>query len=125
MFGGPPTLLGSGFVMDMFFLHQRGRAFACYELSLLLGIICGPTIGGFIVQNNPWPVAFWWTLAPVGTAIVLLFCIGEETLFARTGDFTVYPQPPSSFLSNRAATLLPGTKVTPRYENEDLVPGIC
>ena len=112
--GGSPTILGSGSIVEMFFLHQRGRVFACYELSLLLGVVTGPTIGGFIVQNHSWTVAFWWTLAPVGLAIVLIFAFGEETRFARDGDSTIYPRTPSSFIPSRIATLFPGTKVAPQ-----------
>ena len=107
--------------MDIFFLHQRGRAFACYELSLLFGVICGPTIGGFVVQNNAWPVAFWWTLAPLGIAAVLLFFFGQETRFARVGSSKLYPLPPSPFFRNRIATLLPGTQVVPQYKVRELV----
>lgn len=76
LFGGSTTILGSGTIMDIFFLYQRGRAFACYELSLLLGVISGPTIGGFIVQDNSWTVTFWWTIAPVGGAAILLLIFG-------------------------------------------------
>ncbi|KAF1975782.1 MFS general substrate transporter [Bimuria novae-zelandiae CBS 107.79] len=36
LFGSPSTILDAGYIIDLFFLHQRGRAFACYELSLLL-----------------------------------------------------------------------------------------
>ena len=121
LFAGAPTILGSGFIMDIFFLHQRGKAFACYELSLLLGVICSPTVGGFIAQQSPWPVVFWWTLAPVGAAAVLVCLVCEETGFARTEDDTIYPTMPKGFVHNRVLTLLPGISVTPRSTSRDIV----
>lgn len=121
LFGSCPTVLGSGYIVDLFFLHQRGRAFSCYELSLLLGVICSPTVGGFIVQSHPWPVAFWWTLAPVGIGIVLIFCFGEETGFARDNATVVYPRTPLPFLQNRIVTFLPGTRVAPKNHPDSIV----
>ena len=95
-----------------FFLHQRGRAFACYELSLLFGVICGPTIGGFIVHTKFWTVAFWWTLAPLGAATITLFIFGEETKFERDSESPAARNIPPGFMRSRAALLFPGTQVT-------------
>ena len=63
MFAAMPTIFGPAYAMDIFFLHQRGKAFVTYELSLLGRVVAGPTMGGFIVQNKPWPFVFWWTIA--------------------------------------------------------------
>ncbi len=97
------------------------RAFACYELSLLLGVIASPTIGGFIVNTKPWPDIFWWTLAPLGVAVVLVFCLVEETGFARGNDKTQYPKVPEQFLANRARTFCFGTSVVPKIQTAALV----
>lgn len=121
LFGSPSTILGAGYIVDLFFLHQRGKAFSCYELSLLLGVICSPTIGGFIVQSHSWPVTFWWTLVPVGIGIILIFCFGEETGFDRERTTVIYPEAPSSFVPNRIATLLPGTRISPKNHTDSIV----
>ena len=100
--------------MDIFFLHQRGIAFTCYELSLLLGIFVSPTLGGFIVKTRPWPFVFWWTLGPVGLAAILVFCFLQETGFAREDDLTMWPKLPTEFWANRMATLFFGQRTVPK-----------
>ena len=109
--------------MDIFFLHQRGKAFTSQELSLVLGVVASPTIGGFIVQNRLWPYTFWWTIGPIGLAFVLVFLYVEETGFAREEGAVPYPERPRAFLANRAATFFPGTKVVPRISGATLVNG--
>ena len=73
------------------------------------------------MNSNPWPVIFWWTLAPLGVAVTLVFCFVEETGFARGKDNTHYPPVPVRFLANRARTLCPGTSVVPKIHTETLV----
>ena len=111
IFSSVPTIFGPAYAIDMFFLHQRGKAFVCYELSLLGGVAATPTIGGFIVQSNPWPYVFWWTIGPVGLAMILVFFFLEETGFRRNLEDETRITPPTSFLKNRMATFFPGNKV--------------
>ena len=121
LFGGMTSMIAPSYVMDIFFLHQRGKAFTCLELSFVLGIVASPTIGGFIVQNNPWPYTLWWTIGPIGLAVILVFFFLKETGFTR-GDVAVrYPDRPQSFVPDRIATFLPGTKVVPRISGADFV----
>ena len=124
LFGGLPSMIGPSYVMDIFYLHQRGKAFTCQELSLLLGIVASPTIGGFVVQRNLWPYTFWWTIGPIGLAFVLVFLFVEETGFAREEDVMPYPERPRGFLANRVATFFPGTRVVPRISARKLVNGL-
>ena len=114
MFAALPTILGPAFAMDIFFLHQRGKAFASYELSFLLGVNLGPTVGGFIVNDGPWPYVFWWTIAPVGLALILVFCFLSETGFNRDDGIAAYPEQHTAFWKSRIATFFPGSKVVPR-----------
>ena len=73
-FGSIPPILATGFIMDLYFLHQRGKAFAVLEVSLLAGGLSAPVFGGFIADTKPWPNVFWWLVAllavsiPLGTA---------------------------------------------------------
>ncbi|TVY85567.1 putative MFS-type transporter [Lachnellula suecica] len=112
MFAALPTILTPAYIVDLFFLHQRGRAFLCLEVSLLGAVIISPTLGGFIVQTQQWPVVFWWTLAPIGLAAILVFFVLEETSFSRD-QIKVLSSEPRSFIQTRIATFLPGTKVVP------------
>lgn len=72
-FGSVASTIGAGVILDTFFLHQRGKAFACYATSTLFGPQAGPTFGGFIVESAPWPVQFWWVIGVEGFVILLLF----------------------------------------------------
>lgn len=107
--------------MDIFFLHQRGRAFMCLEISLLAAFTVSPTIGGFIVQTRPWPVTVWWTLAPIGLAMILVVAVLEETSFPRGENSGIYPSRPTSFFKNRIVTFLPGMKVVPTPSRRSVV----
>lgn len=71
IFGSVPTILGAQPLMDMFFLHERGKAFTTFHLSFLLGTVAGPTFCGFVVQHADWPFEFWWTVALQGVVAVL------------------------------------------------------
>lgn len=113
MFAAVPTILTPSYIMDIFFLHQRGRAFTSLEISLLAAVIISPTVGGFIVQSQPWTYTFWWTLGFIGAALALVFCFLEETSFSRDLGARSFPERPESFLKNRIRTLLPGNKVVP------------
>ena len=121
MFASVPTTFGPAYAIDIFFLHQRGKAFISYELSLLAGVVATPTIGGFIIQSKPWPYTFWWTIAPVGVAMVLVFCFLKETGFRRNQDDQTQIRQPTSFLKNRMATFFPGNKVVPRTSSREVV----
>lgn len=71
IFGSIPSILGAGTIVDIFFLHERGKAFTTFSLSFLMGTVAGPTFGGFIVQRTPWPNEFWWTVGLQAFVIVL------------------------------------------------------
>lgn len=82
-FGAFPIALGGGFIVDMFYLHQRGKAFAFYTSCALFGISAANTLSGFIVQYNPWPVQFWWVVALLGLCAVLVALFLDDTTYAR------------------------------------------
>ena len=111
MLSTAPTIFGPSYAIDIFFLHQRCKAFISYEISFLGGIIVGPTIGGFIVKSKPWPYTFWWTIAPLGIAMVFVFCFLEETGFRRGQEDPKNLEQPTSFFKNRMATFFPGNRI--------------
>ena len=71
IFGSIPAVLTSGYIMDMYFLHQRGKAFTALEVAYLSGFLVTPALGGFIADSRPWPFVFWWLVAVNGFALVL------------------------------------------------------
>lgn len=58
LFGVIPATMGTGYIIDMFFLHQRGKAFAIFEVLIIFAVVGGGTIGGFIAEKNPWQYVF-------------------------------------------------------------------
>ena len=121
MFAAVPTIFGPSYVIDIFFLHQRGKAFISYEIIHLGGVVTGPTIGGFIVESKPWPYTFWWTIAPVGIAMVFVFCFLEETGFQRGHEDQKIGYQHTSYFKNRMATFFPGNRIIPQRGYQEVV----
>ena len=71
MFGSIPSVLAASYIMDMYFLHQRGKAFTALEVAYLSGFLLTPALGGFIANYKPWPYVFWWLVALNGFCVVL------------------------------------------------------
>lgn len=71
LFGSVPPILATSLIMDLYFLHQRGRAFTVLEVSLNAGAVAAPVFGGFIADTKPWPDAFWWLVAVIAFSILL------------------------------------------------------
>jgi MFS family permease len=106
-FGAVPTVLGPRVVTDLFFLHQRGRAFTALHMSFCFGTIAGPTFSGFISAGAFFPVEFWWTVGLLGFTLICCFLCLEETGFNRV-DLDKNPKVPISFGENRLATFFFG-----------------
>ncbi|KAI9743888.1 MAG: hypothetical protein M1818_002622 [Claussenomyces sp. TS43310] len=111
-FGGVTGVLGPRILVDLFFLHQRGRAFTVFHWCLNFGSVGGPTLSAFISSKHSWTLEFWWTVGLLGFTIICVFLFLHETGWSREPG-AVNPTPPQSFLANRFATFFFGTKVTP------------
>ncbi|CAG8901689.1 unnamed protein product [Penicillium egyptiacum] len=109
-FGAVPTVLGPRIVTDLFFLHQRGRAFTALHMAFLFGTIAGPTFSGFVSAHSFFPVEFWWTVGLLGFSLICCFCLLEETGFDRE-CFERNPDVPAEILANRFATFFFGQRV--------------
>lgn len=107
-FGTAPQVLGNGIIVNIFFLHQRGRAFAWYSTFFIIGALAGQTLGGFIIQHAGYDIQFWYTLAPQGIALILILFFLEDTSFNRNSPPNQIK--PRSWLSRCLATLVPGSE---------------
>lgn len=111
IFGSVPSAVGGGIILDTFFLHDRGKAFICYEVSILLGATVGPTFSGFISNSQSWTICFWWTVPLLAISAIALLLVGEETGYDRQCG-TMPVKAPQGYLANRFATFFPGTAIT-------------
>lgn len=121
LFGAIPAILGSGYIIDMFYLHQRGKAFAIFEVLIIFAVVGGGTLSGFIAQTSPWNYVFWWTLGPIGGAIILVFACVDDTTFPRDRTTPRRAPLPKSWFANRVATFFPGTRTQPAGKGRELV----
>ncbi|KAH8550002.1 major facilitator superfamily domain-containing protein [Umbelopsis sp. PMI_123] len=52
--------LGAGTISDIYYPHERGRAFSMYTCGPLLGPALGPIIGGYLNEGLGWRSTFWF-----------------------------------------------------------------
>ncbi|RKU48547.1 hypothetical protein DL546_007440 [Coniochaeta pulveracea] len=110
-FGVTVSVLGPKYLVDMFFLHQRGRAFTVLHLALNFGASAGPTFAGFVAAKAYWPVEYWWSVALCAFTIIVVFFFLEATYYDR-GEGAVNRTKPDSWIKDRVETFFPGNKVT-------------
>ena len=119
-FGGVTGVLGPRILVDIFFLHQRGRAFTAFHWCLNFGSVAGPTLSAYISQNRSWTLEMWWTVGLLGFTIICCFLFMHETSWDREPG-AVNVAAPEGFFANRFATFFPGTRVTPKTSARETV----
>ncbi|KAK4615651.1 hypothetical protein CLAFUW4_09831 [Fulvia fulva] len=104
--------LGGGVILDTFFLHQRGKAYATYTAFWILGAYLAGTSSVFIVGTQSWPVQFYWVTGVIGLSAILIFFLMEDTTYDRKfGTRKSSSTLAESYITNRIATFSPGHKV--------------
>lgn len=111
-FGVTVSVLGPRYLVDMFFLHQRGRAFTVLHLALNFGASAGPTFAGFVAANDYWPVEYWWSVALTAFTIIIVFLFLDETNYDRQNE-SANRTKPDSWIKDRVDHFFPGSKVAP------------
>lgn len=115
IFCGNAQVFITGVLADIYFLHQRGKAFAIYSTVYMIASVGGPTFAGFIVQRLDWPVCFWWTVAANGVAAILIFLVGDHTGWDRENqrpeNWARHPSEHRSWFKRRTDLFFPGTRV--------------
>ena len=104
--------MGSKFIIETFFLHDRGKCFAIYTCCILLGTVAGGTFSGFIVEDVSWTVQFWYNVALEGLAAILCLVFLRETGWTRPGG-PKFPAKPASRMQELMATYFLTQRVTP------------
>jgi len=75
--------LGPSTVVDVFFMHQRGRALGLFTVSFTTGAHIAPILGGLVGQYLGWRWCFkFCSLLDAFLVIMVFFCY-PETLYVR------------------------------------------
>ncbi|KAK5050983.1 hypothetical protein LTR84_003542 [Exophiala bonariae] len=84
-FGSAPsyaTIITS--LIDITFLHQKGRVLSLYGIVLILGNFLPPVAAGYITQSQGWKWCFYYLIIFFVVSSLLVLSCAEETLFPRT-----------------------------------------
>ena len=125
LFGGTAAALGADTIVDLYFLHQRGKGLAVLNISFLSGVVVDPTLSGYISGSAPWTVQFWWSNGLEAAIIVLSLGFLEDTYYYRgSEDESSHPVPPREFFANRWATFFWRPQIAPRVSTREMVRSI-
>ena len=108
-FGVVVGVLGPRYLVDMFFLHQRGRAFTVLHLALNFGASAGPTFSGFVAADRYWSVEYYWHIALTAVTLMVIFLFLEDTEYERADGATNRVKP-DSFVRDRMETFFRSQK---------------
>ena len=65
LFGAALVPLAQGILLDIYTLEERGSAMAVFGVSVMVGPVLGPVIGGWLTANISWRWVFYINL-PIG-----------------------------------------------------------
>ena len=121
-FGGNATALGADAIVDLFFLHQRGKGLTVLNLSFLGGVVVGPTLSGYISGSASWTVQFWWSNGLEAVIVILSLLFLQDTYYDRSPEAVKSRKRwPDSFIANRWSTFFCGSRVVPNISNKEIV----
>ncbi|PNS20561.1 hypothetical protein CAC42_6011 [Sphaceloma murrayae] len=83
---------GLMFIYDMFFFHERARKINIWSAFIILSPYVGPLFAAFIINTQPWPIAFWVYFTESALALILVVIFVEETYYDRR--ISIESQPP-------------------------------
>ncbi|KDR75545.1 hypothetical protein GALMADRAFT_486763 [Galerina marginata CBS 339.88] len=75
--------LGAGTVVDLFFMHERGKAMGIFTLMLTNGAHLAPIVGGYVARDRGWRWCFWVGAILNGVMFIIALLFMPETLFDR------------------------------------------
>ncbi|MDA4111191.1 MAG: MFS transporter [Thaumarchaeota archaeon] len=79
--------IGFAILAGAFRSRNRGRAFGINQMTIYIGLTCGPVIGGILVQNFGWRSIFYVNV-PIGlaAAVLTLIFIRKDSPASPTGQ---------------------------------------
>ncbi|KAH8798539.1 major facilitator superfamily domain-containing protein [Xylogone sp. PMI_703] len=120
LLGSSATVVGSSIITDVFFLHDRGKCFAAFTASILIGSASAATFSGFITQSASWTVQFWYNVGLEGLIALLCLAILDDTNYLREEGHVV-PTVRPGFLARIGKTYFATRKDTSTELNRGIV----
>ncbi|GAB6153899.1 MFS transporter [Desulfosporosinus burensis] len=86
--GGAIMPVGMSYIMQIFPIHERGKALGFWGIASMSAPAIGPSLGGYIIQYMDWRFIFYVNV-PVGVigVIVATLLLRETTLKPYKGNF--------------------------------------
>ena len=86
--GGAIMPVGMSYIMQMFPIHERGKALGFWGIAAMAAPAIGPTLGGYIIQYMDWRFIFYVNV-PIGVVGVILagILLRETPLKPYKGNF--------------------------------------
>ncbi|WP_428977814.1 DHA2 family efflux MFS transporter permease subunit [Lichenibacterium minor] len=79
MFGAALVPLGQAILLDIYTPEERGSAMAVYGVSIMVGPVLGPVIGGWLTHNISWRWVFYINLGIGAVAFLGITAFVNET----------------------------------------------
>ena len=79
MFGAALVPLGQAILLDIYTPEERGSAMAVYGVSIMVGPVLGPVIGGWLTDNISWRWVFYINLGIGAVAFLGISAFVNET----------------------------------------------
>lgn len=89
MFGAALVPLSQQILLDIYPRERHGMAMAWFNVGMLVGLIVGPFLGGYITEHYSWRYVFFINLPTGAVAFTMISLFVRETELApRPFDFT-------------------------------------
>ena len=79
MFGAALVPLGQAILLDIYTPEERGSAMAVYGVSIMVGPVLGPVIGGWLTDNMSWRWVFYINVGIGAVAMAGISAFVDET----------------------------------------------
>ncbi|KAF8161396.1 MFS general substrate transporter [Crassisporium funariophilum] len=103
--------LGAGTVVDVFYMHQRGKAMGIFTLMQTNGAHLAPIIGGYVARDRGWRWCFWVGAILNAVMFIFIFFLMPETLFHRPAEDVADMDVLDDIAHDGEKASLPGTQV--------------
>lgn len=79
LFGAALVPLSQSFLLDMYSLKERGSAMALFGVSVMVGPVLGPVLGGWLTENISWRWVFYINVPIGAVAFAGIYAFVSET----------------------------------------------